>query len=91
MYLALKSCVRFLAVERALRLYARYLCSRAHSAARPSARATIGYLVYKLRATGCRACVIWLLVVRLLRHARCHAHHMVGYRAGLSRACCKAA
>ena len=29
-------------------LYARYLCSRAHSAARPSARATIGYLVYKL-------------------------------------------
>ena len=29
-------------------LYARYLCSRAHSAARPSARATIGYLVYKI-------------------------------------------
>ena len=31
-------------------LYARYLCSRAHSAyaaARPSAQATIGYLVYK--------------------------------------------
>ena len=30
-----------------LQLYARFLCSRAHSAARPSARATIGYLVYK--------------------------------------------
>ena len=30
-------------------MYARFLCSRAHYAAgRPSARATIGYLVYKL-------------------------------------------
>ena len=32
-------------------LYARFLCSRAHSAyaaARPSARATIGYLVYNI-------------------------------------------
>ena len=28
--------------------YARYLCSCAHSAARPSARATIGYLVYNV-------------------------------------------
>ena len=28
-------------------LYARFLCSCAHSAARPSARATIGYPVYK--------------------------------------------
>ena len=35
-------------------LYARYLCSRAHSAyaaARPSACATIGYLVYNLKAS----------------------------------------
>ena len=33
-------------------IQARYLCSRAHSAARPSARATIGYLVYKIFGLG---------------------------------------
>ena len=31
-------------------LHARYLCSSSHSAARPSARATIGYLVYNRKA-----------------------------------------
>ena len=50
-------------------LYARFLCSRAHSAyaaARPSARATIGYLVYNLSARTSKSLLQTRLYARYL-------------------------
>ena len=55
-------------------MYARYLCSRAHSAARPRARATIGYLIYKI--TSIRKITFKIQMLRLLT-ARCRVTLMV--------------